>query len=51
MLLSSIRSLNRKWFCPLEKFEVFQQYMPKADIRRSAIDELKDAWSSVNNCK
>jgi hypothetical protein len=25
--------------------------VPKANIRRSAIDELKDAWSSVNNCK
>jgi hypothetical protein len=29
-MLSSVRSLKRKWFCLVEKFGVFQQYRPKA---------------------
>ena len=32
-MLSSVRSLKRKWFCPVEKFGVFQQYRHTATVR------------------
>jgi len=34
-VLGSIERLKRKWFCPAEKFGVFQQNMPKGDPQTS----------------
>jgi len=31
-MLSSIRSLKLKWFCPVEKFGVFQQNLPDVAV-------------------
>ncbi len=42
-MLSSIRSLKRKWVCLVEKFGVFQQYRPTAVIRGVVHERL---WSA-----
>ena len=45
-MLSSIRSLKRKWFCPIEKFGVFQQYLPIAALLEGLNERLLLAEST-----
>jgi len=50
-MLSLIRSLNRKWFCPLEKFGVFQQYRHGRAVDLSNLSGCFGEITGDRSCK